>query len=45
LPAGCRFAPRCPRVMDVCSDVPPTLGPVDDGGLVSCHLYDPRDEE
>jgi oligopeptide/dipeptide ABC transporter ATP-binding protein len=39
LPPGCRFAPRCPRAMDVCRDRPPLLRPVDEGRLVSCHLY------
>jgi peptide/nickel transport system ATP-binding protein len=39
LPSGCRFAPRCPRVMDVCRVRPPPLRPLDDGRLVSCHLH------
>jgi len=25
LPAGCRFAPRCPRRMPACDEYPPTL--------------------
>jgi peptide/nickel transport system ATP-binding protein len=41
LPSGCRFAPRCSRVMAICQEVPPVLRPIDDGRLVSCHLYDP----
>ena len=40
LPGGCRFAPRCPRVMPVCRDVPPSLRPIEQGRMVSCHLYD-----
>jgi len=40
---GCRFAKRCPRVMDVCRTVTPQLRAV--GGvaerLVACHLYEP----
>lgn len=47
VPAGCRFANRCPKVMDVCRTVTPKLIPlraVDGGGLgtereVACHLY------
>lgn len=35
---GCRFAGRCPMVMDVCRTVrPPDV--VVDGAHVSCHLY------
>jgi peptide/nickel transport system ATP-binding protein len=37
-PSGCRFAPRCPAVMAVCSEVvPPEL--TFDGVRVACHLY------
>ena len=38
-PAGCRFHPRCPRVMDVCRAVKPVPTPVAPGHSVSCHLY------
>jgi peptide/nickel transport system ATP-binding protein len=39
-PAGCRFNPRCPYVMDVCKRVEPTLEEHGDKGhTVSCHLY------
>src|SRR5213593_454887 len=44
LPPGCRFAPRCPRAMDVCRDRPPLLRPVDECRLVSCHLYPPAEQ-
>jgi oligopeptide/dipeptide ABC transporter ATP-binding protein len=40
-PPGCRFAPRCPAVMAICSEVVPpetTFG----GVRVACHLY-PQD--
>ena len=40
--AGCRFARRCPHVMDVCRNVTPHLTAVNDGAgeqLVACHLY------
>ncbi len=37
-PPGCRFAPRCPFVMDVCTEVvPPEV--TFDGVRVACHLY------
>jgi peptide/nickel transport system ATP-binding protein len=38
LRAGCRFADRCPRVMDICRTTPPADVNVD-GRLVKCHLY------
>jgi peptide/nickel transport system ATP-binding protein len=38
-PAGCRFAPRCPQVMDRCQVDAPELYPVD-GVDVRCLLYD-----
>jgi peptide/nickel transport system ATP-binding protein len=36
---GCRFAPRCPRVMDRCRSVDPAPTPTLAGGEVACHLY------
>ena len=37
-PPGCRFAPRCPAAMAVCTEVvPPEL--TFDGVRVACHLY------
>jgi oligopeptide/dipeptide ABC transporter ATP-binding protein len=37
-PPGCRFAPRCPAAMAICTDVvPPEL--TFDGVRVACHLY------
>ena len=35
---GCRFADRCPRVMDICRSVEPPDVLVEDR-LVKCHLY------
>jgi peptide/nickel transport system ATP-binding protein len=35
---GCKFAGRCPKVMDICKHVFPTDVKVDDI-LVKCHLY------
>jgi peptide/nickel transport system ATP-binding protein len=38
-PAGCRFAPRCPKVMSRCEQEPPELYSVG-GTLVRCFLHD-----
>jgi oligopeptide/dipeptide ABC transporter ATP-binding protein len=38
-PAGCRFNPRCPHVMDVCKEEEPAFEPVEKGHLASCWLY------
>ena len=38
-PSGCRFHPRCHRVMPVCSQQEPQLKDVGGGHLVACHLY------
>jgi oligopeptide/dipeptide ABC transporter ATP-binding protein len=38
-PTGCRFHPRCPRAMDVCSEVDPPMKHVENGTMVACHLY------
>jgi oligopeptide/dipeptide ABC transporter ATP-binding protein len=39
-PAGCRFHPRCPYVLDVCGRIAPALLPVSGGArhLQACHL-------
>src|SRR6266516_6711796 len=39
IPPGCRFAPRCPKVMARCEVEPPELYLVD-GTLVRCFLHD-----
>jgi oligopeptide/dipeptide ABC transporter ATP-binding protein len=40
VPAGCRFASRCPKVMDVCRHETPALLPLKDlDRQVACHLY------
>jgi oligopeptide/dipeptide ABC transporter ATP-binding protein len=38
-PPGCRFKPRCPKRMDVCSDVDPIFRQVADDHWTACHLY------
>ncbi|QEL64675.1 ATPase component ABC-type dipeptide/oligopeptide/nickel transport system [Oryzomicrobium terrae] len=51
MPAGCRFAPRCPRAFARCSAEAPAWWPVDaesapdDGAAqrVRCHLFDPAE--
>jgi peptide/nickel transport system ATP-binding protein len=42
IPPGCRFHPRCPRVMEICRTVPPLQVPAEGNGFVECHLYPPR---
>jgi oligopeptide/dipeptide ABC transporter ATP-binding protein len=44
-PAGCRFHPRCPRVMPLCSRLKPTLLEVAPGRLVHCWLYQDHAEK
>jgi peptide/nickel transport system ATP-binding protein len=39
LQVGCKFAGRCPQVMDVCTRVEPQNVLVE-GRMVKCHLYD-----
>lgn len=38
-PPGCRFAPRCPQVMDRCTAAVPTYAEPEPGQSVACHLY------
>jgi peptide/nickel transport system ATP-binding protein len=40
LQAGCKFAGRCPFVMDICRRVTPN-DVIAEGRTVKCHLYDP----
>ena len=37
-PPGCRFHPRCPRVMEMCASAAPRAL-TDSSGRVECHLY------
>jgi peptide/nickel transport system ATP-binding protein len=41
LPAGCRFAPRCPAVFDRCHTEAPPLHLAAAGHWASCHLVEP----
>ncbi len=46
LPQGCAFAPRCPKVMDICRIKEPPMTAVDDSRKVSCWLHiDHKPEE
>jgi peptide/nickel transport system ATP-binding protein len=38
-PPGCRFAARCPFVMDICREVMPSLLEVEDDHFVACYLH------
>jgi oligopeptide/dipeptide ABC transporter ATP-binding protein len=40
-PTGCRFHPRCPSAMPICSEVVPPETVFADGVRVACHLYPP----
>ena len=41
---GCKFAGRCPHVMDKCKLNPPPLYQVDEGRVSSCYLYEDMPE-
>jgi peptide/nickel transport system ATP-binding protein len=38
-PSGCRFHPRCPKVMAVCSQVSPVVKTISADHSVACHLF------
>jgi oligopeptide/dipeptide ABC transporter ATP-binding protein len=38
LPSGCRFRPRCPCAVDLCSREEPRIQKAPDGRQVACHL-------
>ncbi|MBE0696912.1 MAG: ABC transporter ATP-binding protein [Anaerolineaceae bacterium] len=37
---GCSFAPRCPRVMNICSNEEPVFREIQPGHMTACWLYD-----
>ena len=39
IPAGCRFHPRCPKQMEVCTEKEPELKEIEKHHFVACHLY------
>jgi peptide/nickel transport system ATP-binding protein len=40
LPAGCRFAPRCPASVELCHNEPPPLLEIGKSHFASCHLLE-----
>lgn len=44
-PAGCRFHPRCPRAMSICSRKKPTFLPLETDHFVHCWLYQDLPED
>ncbi|HYL41054.1 MAG TPA: ABC transporter ATP-binding protein, partial [Candidatus Binatus sp.] len=38
---GCRFQPRCPLAIELCSRVTPVLNPVGEGHAAACHVTAP----
>ena len=42
-PAGCRFAARCPHVMDICRAASPQWTDLGNGHRVRCHLHSEHD--
>lgn len=40
LPAGCRFAPRCPVSVELCHNEPPPLHEIGKSHFASCHLLE-----
>jgi peptide/nickel transport system ATP-binding protein len=44
-PSGCRFHPRCPKAMPICSDLSPSLLYVEENQQVNCWLYQDHPEK
>src|SRR5512136_474274 len=38
-PSGCRFHPRCPKVMNICSKAAPLMKAISYNHSVACHLF------
>jgi peptide/nickel transport system ATP-binding protein len=45
MPEGCRFADRCPDVVDICRNRAPLLKPVGKGRKAACHLVPESPEQ
>jgi peptide/nickel transport system ATP-binding protein len=39
LPSGCAFHPRCSQAMDICKTVRPETRMMENGRLLTCHLF------
>jgi len=39
IPPGCTFHPRCSECMEICSKIEPAMVEIEQGHLVSCHLF------
>jgi oligopeptide/dipeptide ABC transporter ATP-binding protein len=39
-PVGCNFSTRCPRAIDICSEVEPEFAEVKPGHFCACHLVE-----
>jgi oligopeptide transport system ATP-binding protein len=44
-PKGCKFSTRCPYAKDICKNERPVLKEIEEGHIVSCHLYNNGLEE
>ena len=44
-PSGCRFHPRCPEAMPICSEKEPSLQEMTPGRFVHCWLYEDHPEK
>jgi peptide/nickel transport system ATP-binding protein len=45
LPAGCRFAPRCPLAFERCRVEEPKVLSVGERHMASCHLLEEKKDE
>jgi len=39
VPPGCSFHSRCPKMMDICTQIDPTMVEIKEGHVTRCHLY------
>lgn len=40
---GCKYAGRCPKVMDICKTAPPPLYKIDDKRVAACYLFEDKE--